>query len=460
MSTESSSVIGSLIDQTKASKKFADKAKQVMPGGVTANIKFFEPYPIAMKKAKGAYVTDVDDNEYIDYLLGYGALMTGHGHPALQQAIQQQWKEEGTFLFGTPHAKEIEMAKKLQTLYPSMERLRYTNSGTEATLLAIRTAFAYTGKYTIAKFEGHYHGGYDQLLFSVNPPLHEAGPADEPFAVPESKGIDPHFEAKTILLPFNDLEATSAILDKHKANIAVVILEPIQGGFIPATQTFVDGLRKVTSDLGILLIFDEVKTGFRIGLGGAQQLYGVKPDISALGKVIGGGFPFGVVGGRQSIMEVSSPVQASDVFQPGQSSHAANEVLFHSGTYNGHPSILAAGLATITILEKEIDLIQQQTDKLKRGIEQLGKAAGLPIQAVGVGSIFNIVISQKATISNYRDLQTSQLQLRKELDYRLLTKGIYTKPLNRYSLSTAHGDVELNRTLEAWESILKEGQRK
>ncbi len=447
--------IDEYIKKTPKSLEFSKTSKQVMPGGVTANIKFFEPYPVIMKKGAGAYLTDLDGNEYIDYLLSYGALMTGHGHPKVIEAIHNQLEEEGTLLFGTPHNLEVKMGQKIQELYPSMERIRYTNSGTEATLLSIRMAFAYTEKYKIAKFEGHYHGGYDQVLLSVNPPINEAGPAKTPNAIIESKGVDPYHLEHTVILPFNDLEATTEILTKRKDEIAAVILEPIQGGFIPAEKSFMEGLRKITEKLGILLIFDEVKTGFRLGLGGAQEVYGITPDITVLGKVVGGGFPVGIIGGKKEILDISAPTAASDVFDNSQSKRSgAKDVLFHSGTYNGHPTILAAGLATIDVLENEIEQVFNVTEQLKAGICDLFLAKGIQVQTIGMGSIFNIVITEKETVRNYRDLQESNFSLRKEIDYHLLTQGVYTKPLNRYSLSTVHGEKEIERTLEAYKKTL------
>ncbi|QUW22851.1 aspartate aminotransferase family protein [Sporosarcina sp. Marseille-Q4063] len=443
------------IGKTPKSLEFSKSSKKVMPGGVTANIKFFEPYPTVMAKGSGVYLTDIDGNEYVDYLLSYGALMTGHGHPKVLKAIQEQISEDGTLLFGTPHRLEVKMGQKIQQLYPSMEKIRYTNSGTEATLLSIRLAYAYTGKYKIAKFEGHYHGGFDQVLLSINPPVNVAGPANNPIAIFESKGVDPHHLEHTIILPFNDLEATREILMIEKGEIAAVIIEPIQGGFIPAEKNFMEELRKLTTELGILLIFDEVKTGFRVSLGGAQELYGIKPDITTLGKVVGGGFPFGIVGGTKEVMEISVPSAASDVFDNSQSKgSSAQDVLFHSGTYNGHPTILAAGLATIDLLEDEIQHVFTMTEKLKIGINQLFASKGIDSQTIGLGSIFNIVLTDREQIRNYRDLQQSNFGLRKEIDYHLLSLGVYTKPLNRYSLSTVHGEREIDRTLEAYETTL------
>ncbi|TWI57180.1 aspartate aminotransferase family protein [Halalkalibacter nanhaiisediminis] len=448
------------LEKTNQSKRFLEKAEMIMPGGVTANIKYFAPYPIVLSKAQGAYVTDVDGNQYIDYLLSYGALMLGHGHSQIKEAVVRQLEEDGTNLFGTPHQLEVEMGETIQTLYPSMERLRYTNSGTEATLLALRIAAAYTGKRKIAKFEGHYHGGYDEVLVSVNPSLAKAGPEERPHAVLESKGMSQSHLETTIVLPFNDLESCEQILRDNHKDISAVIIEPLQAGFIPAKPIFIEGLRKLTEELDILLIFDEVKTGFRVSLGGAQELYHVEPDITTLGKVIGGGFPVGIVGGRKDIMMVSAPKGSADVFDHSQSKgSSASEVLFHSGTYNGHPTILAAGLATISVLKNEMNHVLNTTEELKSRLEWLFQKHHIPMKAIGVGSIFSVVLTEIEKIQNYRDLQLTNLRLRKEIDLHLLGEGIYMKPLNRYSLSTAHTELEVKSTVQAYEHILAKGLR-
>lgn len=443
-----------LFIRTKRSYEWVERAKGIMPGGVTANVKAFPPYPIIMKRASGAYLTDLDGNTYIDYLLGYGALLVGHGHPKIKESLFRQMEADGTNLFGTPHEGEYGLGKRIQSHYPSMELLRYTNSGTEGTLLALRLACAFTGKRKIAKFEGHYHGGYDQVLFSINPDGAAAGPPEAPQAVPESKGIDPHYMKNIVILPFNDLEATESILRNHQDEIAAVIMEPFLGGFIPATPTFMEGLRRVTEELGIILIFDEVKTGFRLNIGGAQALYGIRPDLTVLGKVIGGGFPIGIVGGKKEIMMESAPGSASDLFDMShRKTSAPREVLFHSGTYNGHPSILAVAQTVLDILEAELDPLIQRTKQLKRGLEELFKQRGIPMQALGEGTSFNVLLTERK-VEDYRDLQDTDFSLRKRIDYFLLSEGIYTKPLNRYNLSVAHGKEELERTWEAYRRVL------
>ncbi len=441
---------------TKQSAESFERAKNVIPGGVTANIKHIRPHPIFMEKGKGSKLYDVDGNEYIDYLLCYGALILGHGHPKVIEAAKRQMQESGTTIFGTPHRRETTMAEKLISLYPGIEMVRYTNSGLEATLLAIRMAMAFTGKSKLAKFEGHYHGGYDQVLLSVNPEEQLAGQSEQPDAVPESRGIPDYYIENTIILPFNDLAATEKILRARSHEISSIIMEPVQGGFIPAEQHFMEGLRKMTEELGILLIFDEVKTGFRLSLGGAQQLYGIKPDLTALGKVLGGGFPVGAIGGKKEIMEISSPDQGRDILTAGAENADKQDTLFHSGTYNGHPTILASGLATIEVLEQDgtMEKLIADTMHFRKELEKLYRRYDFPMQTIGEGSIFNIILTE-GIIKNYRDINKADTGLRKELDYELLEQGIYTKPLNRYSMSIAHTEEDIENTIDAHEKAIK-----
>ncbi|MFP7226559.1 aminotransferase class III-fold pyridoxal phosphate-dependent enzyme, partial [Priestia filamentosa] len=364
--------------------------------------------------------------------------------------------ESGTTIFGTPHKMETTMAEKLIELYPGIEMVRYTNSGLEATLLAIRTAVAYTGKQKIAKFEGHYHGGYDQVLVSVNPDMDRAGEPSAPKAVCESRGLPDYYLKNTVILPFNNLDATEKILRDHAHELAGVILEPIQGGFIPANQDFMTGLRKITEKLNIVLIFDEVKTGFRLSLGGAQKIYGIKPDITALGKVLGGGFPIGAIGGKKEMMMISSARDGRDILTAGAENNDKQDPIYHSGTYNGHPTILSAGLATINVLEQEgtMDKLFARTQLLRKQLEEIYKSYGLTMQTLGMGSIFNIILGE-GDIRNYRDMSKTNTKLRKQIDYELLKLGIYTKPLNRYSMSVVHTEEDVHRTVAAHDEAIK-----
>ena len=436
-----------------SSKKAFDNACSDIPGGITANVKFFAPFPLFMKEGHGAWLTDLDDHKYVDYVLSYGPLILGHERKEVLDSIQDYFAKHGTMLYGTPHELEDIFAKKIKKHFPSIEMLRYTNSGTEATLLCIRTAFAYTGKYKLAKFEGHYHGGYNEVLVSVNPDVSKAGDPTHPTPLPESKGISDRMLDDTIVLPFNDLEACTEILTKHQDEVAAIIMEPLFSGTIPATKEFMTGIRALTKKLGILMIMDEVKTGFRITLGGAQQYYDVKPDLTALGKVIGAGFPVGIVGGRKDIMSMAAP-QGSDILANSNTRSAA-DILYHSGTYNGHPMILNAGLTTIGILEHEFDGLLKRTERLKNGIRDIYAAHGIHILTPGLGSMFNIAVTELSDIKTYRDLQKSDFALRKKLDYALLLEGIYNKPCNRYNMCTAHTDEVIDFTLEAYEKAFK-----
>ncbi|WP_281976234.1 aspartate aminotransferase family protein [Halobacillus litoralis] len=445
-----------MTENTKRSAELYERAEKVIPGGVTANIKSMEPHPIFMEKAQGSKLYDVDQNEYIDYLLSYGALILGHGNNHVYEAVMNQMREAGTTIFGTPHELETIMAEKLISLYPGIEMVRFTNSGLEATLLALRTARAFTGKPKIAKFEGHYHGGYDQVLLSVNHDHENAGEADQPNAVPESLGLPDYYQQNTVVLPFNDLESTEKLLRTHAEELSAIIMEPVQAGFIPAEQGFIKGLRDLTEELGILLIVDEVKTGFRLSLGGAQAIYGIEPDLTALGKVLGGGFPVGTLGGKAEIMGVLSPCRGTGFMTPGGEADKKPKPLFHSGTYNGHPTVLAAGLATIEILESSgvMEGLFSTTNLLRNELEELYERYDIPMQTIGMGSIFNILLT-KETIMNDRDMKKANTPLRKALDYELLNQGIYTKPLNRYSLSTAHTEEDLRNTVRAHEESIQ-----
>ncbi|MFD1442484.1 aspartate aminotransferase family protein [Thermoactinomyces vulgaris] len=444
----------SFAKQTSGSAQAYQEACQWLPGGVTANIKYFSPYPIMMEKADGAYLWDIDKNRYIDYNLCYGALVLGHGHLAVNRAIQTVLNEWGTTSFGTPHALEQQMAERLAGLYPGIEKVRYTHSGMEATLLAIRLATAWTGKKKIVKFDGHYHGSFDQVLINVNPSSPVSGAM--PVATSDSYGLSEDIVANTLVLPFNDLDRTAEFLRRHHAEIGAVILEPVQAGYIPPDPEFLKGLRKVTRERNMVLIFDEIKTGFRISLAGAQGYYGVSPDLTTLGKVLGGGFPVGVVGGRKDILDLCSPTRGTDILSM-ESGNAGEKPLFHSGTHNGHPLTLAAGWATLQLLEKKdvYSSLEKNTMRLRNGIEEILNRHGLDGKTVGVGSIFNLVFTNRPIRQVY-DVLNSNRDLRKKLDFLLLEQGIYIKPLNRFSTSVAHTPEIIDETLEQFEKgVLK-----
>lgn len=436
------------------SRNAYEEACAMIPGGITANVKFFSPFPLFMKGGEGAYITDVDDHKYIDYVLSYGPLIHGHGCRAVEESAIAYVKEHGSFLYGAPHEGELQFAKMINKYFPGIESMRFTNSGTEATLLSLRTACAYTGRRKIAKFEGHYHGGYNEVLVSLHPDMKLAGDIKRPVSLPASAGIFEDQLENTVVLPFNDLEACTDILEKKQDEIACVIMEPLLAGTVPATKEFMQGIRKITDRLGIILIFDEVKTGFCVDMHGAQGYYGITPDLTTLGKIIGAGFPIGVLGGKRKIMEIAAP---GGSYLPGVGvKHTSREEnLYHSGTNNGHPLILQMGMAAVKLLEEKYDGMIVQTERLKRGIKDIYASHGIRVETPGIGAMFNVCITDQEEILTHRDLRKCDTELRRRVDYALLIEGVYNKPCKRYNMSTAHTAEVIDYTLEAHERAFK-----
>ena len=432
--------------RTRRSAGLWKRASNVLPGGITANVKFFEPYPIFMKEAKGSRIYDVDDNEYIDYCLSLGPLILGHGHPKVVEAIKKQLTDSGTTMYGTPHELEIKMATELRHLVPCAEMTRFVNSGLEATLHAIRLARAHTRKVKIAKFEGHYHGAHDYVAVSVSPSLDLAGPANSPVAVSDSAGLPKFILENTVVLPFNDSTSTERIIEKNKDELAAVIVEPVARGFLPPDRDFLKSLRKVTQENNIVLIFDEIMTGFRLGLGGAQQYFKVTPDMVALGKVIGGGLPIGAFAGKSEIMEHASPVGAKSPF----------DRVFHSGTFNGCPMVLAAGLATIEVLKKprtypHTNWVADETKKCMRDALEDNE---IEAKVIGLASMFQTVFTSEE-VKSYRDIARADSKKRVNFDLELINNGVYVRPGRTYYTSLAHTKSDLKTTFDAVEKAAK-----
>jgi glutamate-1-semialdehyde 2,1-aminomutase len=412
-----------------------------IPGGVSSNVRYFPPYPIFMSRASGSKIYDIDNREYIDYCLAFGPLVAGHGHPRVLEAIRSELDRAGTVIFGASSTLEGRMAENLARLLPSAEMTRFTNSGTEATMHAVRIARGVTGRTRIAKFEGHYHGVHDSVLVNTDGPVPVA---------PACDGIPAPVLGATLVLPFNDAEAVVEALEKAE-DLAAVILEPVARGAIEPAPDFLRAVREVTSRRGVLLIFDEVVSWPRVGPGGAQVLYGVVPDLTTLGKAIGGGLPMGAVVGRRDVMNAVWPKSAREA--AAQANVDAPEpgapYVFHGGTYNGTPLALAAGLAVLDLLENEGGWGRLKTagERMRSALVELFLRRGREAQVIGTGAAFDFYFTGQVVRSS-REIWESDLDSRRAIDYRLLCRGIYNSPVHRFHLSLAHTDADLERTLE------------
>jgi glutamate-1-semialdehyde 2,1-aminomutase len=408
------------------------RAAARVPAGVSSNVRFFPPYPLYAARADGSRLWDVDGREYIDYCLAFGPLVTGHGHVRVVEAVRAEAARAGTLIFGAPTDLEARLAERLAALVPSAEMTRFTSSGTEATLHALRLARGATGRSRVVKFEGHYHGVHDHVLWNLDQPSPPRAASD---------GIPDATAAQTIVLPWNDAAALRRGLDEA-ADVAAVIVEPVARGVLHPAAGFLDLLRAETSRRGIVLIFDEVVVWPRVGLGGAQALYGVTPDLTALGKALGGGLPLGALVGRRDLMSLLEPraARARDAIGP---------YVFHGGTYNGTPVALAAGLATLNVLEEAgaMERLDARAGQLRDGLTAIAARQGLPLQVLGRGSIVDFYFAD-GPITTSRDIWTSDLSRRRALDYRLLVSGIYNVPVHRYHLSLAHTEDDVALTLE------------
>src|SRR5437870_6985401 len=427
-----------LAAKTKASRAYANRARRSLPGGVTAGVKYFDPYPIAMKKAKGCRLWDLDGNEYIDYCLSFGPLILGHGHPRVMKAIRDRLQAAGTTMFGTPHELEATYAERLLRIFRPDGKMRFTMSGTEATVHAVRLARAYRKRPMIGKFEGHFHGGVDELLVSHTPSNEEVKRGLVPIS--GSRGTPDSVLKNTVVLPFNDLEETEARIREHADRRVCVRVEPVRRSDIAPAPDFLKGLREITADHDIPLIFDEVMSGFRLRFGGAQHAYRVTPDLSCLGKIIGGGLPCGAFLGRSDILDLADPAKGD---------------FFHSSTFAGYPIAMAAGMATLDELEKPgtFDRLLKTTRTLASGFERHLKVHRTPAVVPAVGTVFSILFTNQ-TPRNYRDTLAADKAKRRVVDTSLLARGIFVKPGKPFYLSTAHDEIAIRQTLEAFEDGL------
>jgi glutamate-1-semialdehyde 2,1-aminomutase len=424
--------------RNEKSRALFERAQSLMPGGVNSPVRAFKAVggtPFFVAKGEGCYLWDVDGNRFIDFVCSWGPLILGHAHPEVVAAVKEA-VERGT-TYGAPTELEVALAEKIQQAFPSMEMLRLVNSGTEATMSAIRAARGYTGRKKIVKFEGCYHGHADYLLV-------KAGSGAATFGIPDSAGVPEGTAQDTIVLPYNDIEAFNKTMDAMGKEIAAVIVEPIAGnmGVVLPKPEFLFALRQQTEKHGVVLIFDEVITGFRVAYGGAQSLYGIKPDMTCLGKIVGGGFPLAAYGGRKEIMQTVAPLGP----------------VYQAGTLSGNPVAVTAGLKTLEILERDNPYpeLERRTKQLTQVISEAAKEAGVPVQINQIASMFTVFFTDQPVV-DYASARRSDTQRYARFFHALLEQGVYFPPsqFEAAFLSTAHDDEALSFAQEAVRSAMK-----
>ncbi|MCZ7385410.1 MAG: glutamate-1-semialdehyde 2,1-aminomutase [Candidatus Methanoperedens sp.] len=419
---------------TEKSRKLFEEAKKVLPGGVSSPVRAIKPYPFYTKRANGSKITDIDGNEYIDYVMGYGPLLLGHNYPAIKEAVIKQLPDG--WLYGTPTELEVTLAKEIIKLYPSIDMVRFVSTGTEATMGALRAARGFTGKNKFIKIEGGFHGAHEAALV-------KAGSGATTLGTPDSAGVPKDFTKNTLQVPFNDIEAMTAAIEAYKDDVAAVIIEPVLGNIGPILpkEGYLKEVRAVTRENDVVLIFDEVITGFRLAMGGAQEYYGVTPDMTTLGKILGGGFHIGVIGGKREIMENISP--AGPVYQ--------------AGTFNGSPVSMTAGLAVIKTLkgEKVHGKVNKAGDSMRSSLSDVISDLGLDYSVSGIGSMFKVFFGDMPY--NYQDALKCDKEKFNVFFKKMLADGIFLPP-SQYEtnfLSLAHSQDDIDKTIEAYRRNLK-----
>ena len=412
-----------------------------MPGGVNSPVRAFKNIhgnPIFFEKAQGAYLFDADGNKYIDYIGSWGPMIMGHSHPEIVNAIKNQ-AELGTS-YGAPTSLESDVASLIIENVPSIEKIRMVNSGTEATMSAIRLARGFTNRNKIIKFDGCYHGHVDSLLI-------KAGSGVSTFGLPDSPGIPEDLAKHTITCPYNDIEAFIQIFNSVKDDLATVIVEPIAGnmGFVPGTLEFLQTIRAYTESNDSLLIFDEVMSGFRVSLGGAQEIYNIKPDLTALGKVIGGGLPVGAFGGKKEIMNYLAP----------------EGPVYQAGTLSGNPLAMAAGatLLNLLIAQNPYKELEEKAKVILNGMKEIMISSGIPFSTNQIGGMFGFFFSEELP-KNIDDVSKTNDELFSSFINACIQNGIYFAP-SKYEagfISATHGDTEIDKTLEVIKKIVKTGE--
>jgi len=418
-----------------------EEAKAVIPGGNTRLTAYFAPYPFYAVRGEGSRIVDLDGNVRLDFYNNATSLIFGHAYPPVVAAIADQ-AAKGT-AFAIPTEPEMELAKVLVARIPSVEKIRFTNSGTEGAMFAVRVARAFTGREKIAKCEGAYHGTADHLAVSVTPEIALSGDARQPNPVPASAGITRKTVEEALILPFNDLASATALITAHKDELAAVILEPILGscGYVPATREFLQGVRELTRRLDIPLIFDEVQT-FRLSAGGIQAQLGIIPDMTILGKIIGGGLPVGALGGRSDIMAAFDATRGKPTVP-------------HAGTFNGNPLTMRAGLATLAGLDAAAyERLNQMGAALRQRAQALCRRYDIPVQVTGDGSLFGLHWSAEP-VTDYRSSQRANLSLASKFFLHALNNGIFFTTRGGGCVSLPMTDTELGMFLDVLEGFLK-----
>ena len=414
------------------SEQLFKRASQSIAGGVNSPVRAFRAVggtPVFFSRAEGPYLYDADGKQYIDYIGSWGPMIAGHANPRVLQAVRDAI--ENGLSFGAPTAIETEMAELVKSFFPSMERLRFCSSGTEATMSAIRLARGFTGRDTIVKFEGCYHGHSDSLLV-------KAGSGALTFGVPSSPGVPADLAKHTVNLPFNDLTAATKFFEKQGDSIACVIIEPITGNMnmILPQPGYLEGLRALCDQYGVVLIFDEVMTGFRVAMGGAQALTGIRPDLTSLGKIIGGGMPVGAFGGRQDIMDMLAPLGP----------------IYQAGTLSGNPVAMAAGIATLSELSQPgfYDALNAATERFVSGMVSAASDAGVSIQGVSRGGMFGLFFADQP-VNSFAEVTVCDEKVFKRFFHLMLDRGIYLAP-SMYEagfVSSKHSESVISCTLTA-----------
>jgi len=435
-------ILATYRERTKRSQELFERAGRVLEGGTTRTSVFFAPYPCYAAEGHGCRFTDLDGNARIDFLNNYTSLIHGHAYPPIVEAVTRQIRKGSAF--AAPSELEVELAGIIQQRLPSLERLRFTSSGSEAVMFALRAARAFTGRKKIAKFEGGFHGSHELAQVSVSPPLDKAGPAERPHSLADAAGIPCEWADDVVIMPFNDLAAVERILDLQPGAVAALIVEPIigAGGVIAPHPGFLQGLRALTAARGILLIFDEI-ISLRVSLGGAQQLYGVRPDLTTLGKIISGGMPMAAFGGREDIMALFDPRQGSPA-------------IAQSGTFNAATVCCAAGVTGYGAITPAVQThIDRLAEDLRSRTTALFRRLHLPAQVIGVGSLFNLHFTQEPVV-DYRAAARGDRKSLSLLVLALLNRGIFLAPRGMGCTSSVMTAAEIDAFLHALEEALVE----